>query len=282
MVVLDGKALSHKIMEDVKKEVTEYKKKGVVPGLAMILVGDDPASLLYVNMKTKACEQVGIYSINHRLPKEITEEKLLSVIKTLNKNTMVHGILIQLPLPKHIDENRIVEEMDPLKDVDGFHPYNMGRLARGNQAFTSCTALGIIKLLEAYNIEVKGKDVVIVGAGNITGKPVTLLLLNRGATVQICHIFTNNLEDKVKVADIVISAIGKAGFIKGNMIKEKAVVIDVGIKKVGDRVIGDVDFDSVSLKASFITPVPGGVGPMTIAMLLYNTLKAVSLNLSRQ
>ncbi|MEA1994931.1 MAG: bifunctional methylenetetrahydrofolate dehydrogenase/methenyltetrahydrofolate cyclohydrolase FolD [Campylobacterota bacterium] len=280
MTILDGKTLSQEVMENIKVEVLNYKKNGIVPGLAVILVGDNPASLLYVNMKTKACERVGIYSINHRLPKEITEGKLLSVIRTLNENPMVHGILIQLPLPEHIDENRVLEEVAPCKDVDGFHPYNIGRLARGNPCFTSCTALGIMKLLEAYSIEVKGKDVVIVGAGNMTGKPMALLLLNQNATVQVCHIFTANLRDKIAIADIVISAVGKNGLINGDMIKERAVVIDVGIKKMGDRVVGDVDFESVSPKASFITPVPGGVGPMTIAMLLHNTLKAVSLSLS--
>jgi len=280
MTILDGRALSQKVMEDIKVEVLNYKKRGIVPGLAMILVGNNPASLLYVNMKAKACEQVGIYSINHRLPQEITEKKLLSVIEALNENPMIHGILVQLPLPEHIDESRVVEAVAPCKDVDGFHPYNMGRLARGNPCFISCTASGIMKLLEAYDIEVKGKDVVVVGAGNITGKPMALLLLNRGATVQVCHVFTKGLEDKVKNADIVVSAVGKEGLITGDMIKEGAVVIDVGIKKKGDSVVGDVDFGSVSSKASFITPVPGGVGPMTIAMLLHNTLKAVSLSLN--
>ena len=275
MVILDGKTLAKKIRLSIKEEVNQFKEKGIIPGLAFILVGDNPASQVYVNMKTKACEEVGIYSINHRMPKEINEKELVDVIKMLNDNPMVHGILVQLPLPEHMDEEKIIEAIDYKKDIDGFHPYNMGRLARGNPLFSSCTPLGIMKLLEKYSIDVKGKDVVMVGAGNITGKPMALMLTNAGATVQICHIHTRNLKEKTKMADILISAVGKPGLIKEDMVKEGAVVIDVGISRVEGKVVGDIDFENVSQKVSHITPVPGGVGPMTIAMLLYNTLQSV-------
>ncbi len=277
MVTLDGKTLAKKIRLSIKEEVKELKEKGIIPGLAFILVGDNPASQVYVNMKTKACEEVGIYSINHRMPKEINEKELVDVIKMLNDNPMVHGILVQLPLPEHIEEEKIIEAIDYRKDIDGFHPYNMGRLARGNPLFSSCTPLGIMKLLEEYSIETKGKDVVMVGAGNITGKPMALMLTNAGATVQICHIYTQHLKEKTKTADILITAVGKPDLIKEDMVKEGAVVIDVGISRVEGKVVGDVDFEKVSHKASYITPVPGGVGPMTIAMLLYNTLQSVKL-----
>jgi len=275
MAILDGKTLAKKIRASIKKEVDSLKKEGIIPGLAFILVGDNPASQVYVNMKTKACEEVGIYSINHRMPTEISEKELIDVIKMLNENPMVDGILVQLPLPKHLNEEKIIETIDYKKDVDGFHPYNMGRLARGNPLFVSCTPFGIMKLLNEYSIEVKSKDVVVVGAGNITGKPMALMLTNSGATVQICHIYTQNLKEKTKRADIVISAVGKPNLIREDMVKEGAVVIDVGISRVEGRVVGDVDFEGVSKKASYITPVPGGVGPMTIAMLLYNTLRSV-------
>ena len=275
MAILDGKALAKKIRASIKKEVDNLKKESIIPGLAFILVGDNPASQVYVNMKTKACEEVGIYSINHRMPSEISERELIEVIKMLNDNPMVDGILVQLPLPKHLNEEKIIETIDYRKDVDGFHPYNMGRLARGNPLFISCTPYGIMKLLNEYSIDVKGRDVVVVGAGNITGKPMALMLTNSGATVQICHIYTQNLKEKTKRADIVISAVGKPNLITEDMVKEGAVVVDVGISRVKDRVVGDVDFEGVSKKASYITPVPGGVGPMTIAMLLYNTLQSV-------
>ncbi len=277
MVLLDGKSLAKEIRNSIKEEVETLKRRGIIPGLAFILVGDNPASQVYVNMKTKACEEVGIYSINHRMPKEINERELIDVIKMLNENPMVHGILVQLPLPDHINEEKIIEAIDYKKDVDGFHPYNMGRLARGNPLFSSCTPLGIMKLLEEYSLDVKGKDVVIVGAGNITGKPLALMLTNAGATVQICHIYTQNLKEKTMRADILISAVGKPGLISEDMVKKGAIVIDVGISRVNGKVVGDVDFANVSKKASHITPVPGGVGPMTIAMLLYNTLQSVKL-----
>lgn len=272
-ILIDGKKVSEKIRADIKEKVLKYKKThGKVPGLAVILVGNNPASKLYVEMKTKACEEAGIYSINHRLNENVTKEELIYIIKMLNENPMVDGILVQLPLPSHIDEFEILEAIDFNKDVDGFHPYNNGRLVRGNPLFSPCTPLGVIKLLEEYNIDVCGKDVVIVGAGNITGKPLASMLLNMNATVQTCHIYTKNLKEKTLKADILVTAVGKHKLITEDMVKDGAVVIDVGICKVGDKVCGDVDFENVSKKCSYITPVPGGVGPMTIAMLLYNTL----------
>ncbi len=278
MILLDGKTLSKKIREQIKGRVEEFKNRGIIPGLAVILVGDNPASQLYVNMKTKACEDVGIYSINHRMPAEISEKELINVIKMLNDNPMVHGILVQLPLPKHIKEENVIEAIDYKKDVDGFHPYSVGRLVRGNPLFYPCTPYGIMKLFEEYDIELRGKDVVIVGAGNITGKPLASMLTNAFSTVQLCHIHTKELEKKTKKADIVISAVGKPKLITKDMVKEGCVIVDVGISRVDNRVVGDVDFENVSEKASYITPVPGGVGPMTIAMLLYNTVKAIEIN----
>ncbi len=278
MILLDGKTLSKKIREQIKGRVEEFKNRGIIPGLAVILVGDNPASQLYVNMKTKACEDVGIYSINHRMPAEISEKELINVIKMLNDNPMVHGILVQLPLPKHIKEENVIEAIDYKKDVDGFHPYSVGRLVRGNPLFYPCTPYGIMKLFEEYDIELRGKDVVIVGAGNITGKPLASMLTNAFSTVQLCHIHTKELEKKTKKADIVISAVGKPKLITKDMVKEGCVIVDVGISRVNNRVVGDVDFENVSEKASYITPVPGGVGPMTIAMLLYNTVKAIEIN----
>ncbi len=278
MILLDGKSLSKKIREQIKSRVSEFKNRGIIPGLAVILVGDNPASQLYVNMKTKACEDVGIYSINHRMPAEISERELINVIKMLNDNPMVHGILVQLPLPKHIKEENVIEAIDYKKDVDGFHPYSVGRLVRGNPLFYPCTPYGIMKLFKEYNIELKGKDVVIVGAGNITGKPLASMLTNEFSTVQLCHIHTKELEKKTKKADILISAVGKPKLITKDMVKEGCVIVDVGITRVNNRVVGDVDFENVSEKASYITPVPGGVGPMTIAMLLYNTVKAIEIN----
>lgn len=272
MVILDGKTLANKIKAQAKIEVEQLKSKGIIPGLAVILVGNNPASQVYVNMKTKACEEVGIYSINHRMPEEINEKDLLYVIDMLNQNPLVNAILVQLPLPSKINEEKVIEAIDPKKDVDGFHPYNMGRLLRGQPFIFPCTPYGIMKLFEEYKIELKAKDVCVVGAGTITGKPMSYMLLNENATVQICHVYTKNLKEKTKSADIIISATGKAHLIKADMVKEGAIVVDVGIAKVNDKIVGDVDFENVSKIASFITPVPGGVGPMTIAMLISNTV----------
>jgi methylenetetrahydrofolate dehydrogenase (NADP+)/methenyltetrahydrofolate cyclohydrolase len=272
MVVLDGKALANKIKAQAKTETDQLKSKGIIPGLAVILVGNNPASQVYVNMKTKACEEVGIYSINHRMPEEVNEKDLLYVIDMLNKNPLVNAILVQLPLPSKINEEKVIEAIDPKKDVDGFHPYNMGKLLRGQPFIFPCTPYGIMKLFEEYNIELKAKDICVIGAGNITGKPMSYMLLNENATVQICHIYTKDLKEKAKTADIIISATGKAHLIKVDMVKEGAIVVDVGIAKVNDKIVGDVDFENVSKIASYITPVPGGVGPMTIAMLISNTV----------
>lgn len=272
-MIIDGRALANRIKANIKLKIDELKLSGIIPGLAVILVGNNPASQVYVNMKTKACEEVGIYSINHRMPGEIKEKDLLSVIDMLNKNPLVNAILVQLPLPKKLNEERVIEAIDPKKDVDGFHPYNMGKLSRGKPFIYPCTPYGIIKLFEEYNIELKGKDVCVIGAGNITGKPMSYMLTNENATVQLCHIYTKNLKEKTRNADIIISATGKPHLIRADMIKEGAVVIDVGITKLEDgKIAGDVDFKSVSSLASYITPVPGGVGPMTIAMLLSNTI----------
>jgi methylenetetrahydrofolate dehydrogenase (NADP+)/methenyltetrahydrofolate cyclohydrolase len=272
MVILDGKALANKIKAQAKIEIDQLKSKGIIPGLAVILVGNNPASQVYVNMKTKACEEVGIYSINHRMPEEVNEKDLLYVIDMLNKNPLVNAILVQLPLPSKINEEKVIEAIDPKKDVDGFHPYNMGKLLRGQPFIFPCTPYGIMKLFEEYKIELKAKDICVIGAGNITGKPMSYMLLNENATVQICHIYTRDLKEKTKTADIIISATGKAHLIKADMVKEGAIVVDVGIAKVNDKIVGDVDFENVSKIASYITPVPGGVGPMTIAMLISNTV----------
>jgi len=275
MTILDGKKLSNKIRENLKKEVEELKDEGIVPGLAVILVGKDPASQTYVRMKKNACQDVGIYSVVHEFPESITEKELLSTIKMINENPNIHGLLIQLPLPKHIDTTKVLEAVDPSKDVDGFHPYNMGRLVEGLDTFAPCTPLGVMELFEEYNIDVKGKDVCVVGASNIVGKPMWALLLNKFATVDICHIETKNLTSHTKRADIVIVGVGKPNLITADMVKDGVILVDIGINRLEDgRLVGDADFENISKKASFITPVPGGVGPMTIAMLLKNTVKA--------
>ena len=275
MTILDGKKLSQKIRAEVKKEVEELKKEGIVPGLAVILVGDDPASRVYVKMKKDACHDVGIYSVVHEFPETITEKELLSTIDMINENPNIHGLLIQLPLPKHIDTTKILERVSPDKDVDGFHPYNMGRLVEGLDTFAPCTPLGVMEFFKEYNIELYGKDVCVVGASNIVGKPMWALLVNEMATVDICHIATKDLASHTKRADIVIVGVGKANLITADMVKDGVIVIDIGINRLPDgKLVGDVDFENVSKKASYITPVPGGVGPMTIAMLLKNTLKA--------
>ncbi len=275
MTIMDGKKLSNKIKEEVKKEVDELKKEGITPGLAVILVGNDPASHTYVGMKSKACKETGIYSVVHEFPESISEKELLSTIDMINENPNIHGLLIQLPLPKHIDTTKILERVSPKKDVDGFHPYNMGRLVEGLDTFAPCTPLGVMELFKEYDIELKGKDVCVVGASNIVGKPMWALLVNSWATVDICHIETRDLKEHTKRADIVIVGVGKPNLITADMVKDEVIVVDIGINKLPDgRLVGDVDFENVSKKASYITPVPGGVGPMTIAMLLKNTVKA--------
>jgi len=278
MTILDGKKLSQKIKEEVKKEASALKEKGITPGLAVILVGNDPASQVYVGMKAKACKESGIYSVVHEFPETISQKELLETIEMINKNPNIHGLLIQLPLPKHIDTTKVLEAVDPAKDVDGFHPYNVGRLVAGLDSFAPCTPLGVMEMFKEYNIDVKGLDACVVGASNIVGKPMQALLLNEFATVDICHIHTKDLAAHTKRADIVIVGVGKINLITADMVKDGAIVVDIGINKTEDgKLVGDVDFENVSKKASYITPVPGGVGPMTIAMLLKNTIKAAKL-----
>ncbi|MDR1284993.1 MAG: bifunctional methylenetetrahydrofolate dehydrogenase/methenyltetrahydrofolate cyclohydrolase FolD [Campylobacteraceae bacterium] len=276
MVLLDGKTLSNSIQNEIKQKTDKLRKKDITAGLAVILVGDDPASHSYVKMKEKACEKTGIYSILHKMPSSISEEKILEIIAMMNKNDNIDGILVQLPLPRHINQTKIIEAIDSAKDVDGFHPFNVGRLVAGLEGFVPCTPLGVMRLLEHYKIDVKGLNACVVGASNIVGKPMMNLLLNAFATVDICHIYTKDLASHTKKADLLIVGVGKAGLITKDMVKEGAIVVDIGINHLKDgKLVGDVDFDNVASKCSFITPVPGGVGPMTIAMLLENTIKAV-------
>jgi len=276
MQLLDGKALSAKIEADVANEVKNLKNEtGLVPGLAVVLVGQDPASAAYVNMKKKACDRVGFYSVTHEMPQDISQEAIENTIKMMNNNPNIDGILIQLPLPKQIDTTKILELVNPSKDVDGFHPYNVGRLTTGLDGFVPCTPLGVMELLKEYNIDVKGKNCVVVGASNIVGKPMAALLLNANATVEICHIFTDDLKKHTLDADMIFVGAGVINLIKEDMVKDGVIIIDIGINRADEgKLVGDVDFDRVSKKCSYITPVPGGVGPMTIAMLLSNTLKA--------
>lgn len=284
MQLLDGKALSAKIENNVTNEVKILKSKtGSVPGLAVILVGQDPASAAYVNMKKKACDRVGFYSVTHEMPQDISQEAIENTIKMMNNNPNIDGILIQLPLPSQIDTTKILELVDPSKDVDGFHPYNVGRLTTGLDGFVPCTPLGVMELLNEYNIDVKGKNCVVVGASNIVGKPMAALLLNANATVEICHIFTDDLKKHTLNADILLVGVGVINLIKEDMVKEGVIIIDIGINRADNgKLVGDVDFEHVSKKCSYITPVPGGVGPMTIAMLLSNTLKATKAHTSER
>ena len=276
MQLIDGKALAAKVQATVASEVEQLKQeKNIVPGLAVILIGDDPASHAYVKMKAKACEKVGFYSITHNMPDTISQDEIIATIEMMNANPRIDGILVQLPLPKHVDTDKILEVIDPKKDVDGFHAYNVGRLVTNLDAFVACTPLGVMKMFEEYNIDLKGQDVCVVGASNIVGKPMASLLLNADATVTVTHIFTKDLKSHTLKADIIVVGVGVPGLIKADMVKEGAIVIDIGINRIADgTLVGDVDFKNVSPKCSYITPVPGGVGPMTIAMLLSNTVKA--------
>ncbi len=276
MQLIDGKSLAKKVQDSVAQEVSDLKQeKNIVPGLAVILIGDDPASHAYVKMKAKACESVGFYSIAHNMPDTISQAEIIATIEMMNNNPSIDGILVQLPLPKHVDTDKILEVIDPKKDVDGFHAYNVGRLVTNLDAFVACTPLGVMKMFEEYNIDLKGQDVCVVGASNIVGKPMASLLLNADATVTVTHIYTKDLKSHTLKADIVIVGVGVPGLIKEDMVKDGAIVIDIGINRIENgSLVGDVDFKNVSPKCSYITPVPGGVGPMTIAMLLSNTLKA--------
>ena len=276
--IMDGKAVARNIREGLKEEVEGLKKKGIHPGLAVVLVGENPASMVYVKNKGEACRSAGIYSEEHKLPAETKEADLLGLINQLNKDPRIHGILVQLPLPAHINKDRILASVSPEKDVDGFHEINMGRLLIGQEGLVPCTPLGIMQLLEHYHIPVEGRFAVVVGRSNIVGKPVAMMLLQRNATVTICHTRTKNMGEVCRMADILIAAAGRPGMITADMIREGAVVIDVGINRLDTgKLAGDVDFESASKKAGWITPVPGGVGPMTIAMLLYNTVKAAKM-----
>lgn len=273
--IIDGKAIAAKMRGQIKSDTSTLKGQGVTPGLAVVLVGEDPASRVYVSMKEKACAECGIFSDEHKLAAETTEAELLELIGRLNADERIDGILVQLPLPAHIDESKVLEAISPQKDVDGFHPYNVGRLATGNPLFRPCTPYGVMKMLEETNVDLKGKEVVVVGRSNIVGKPVALMCLAAHATVTICHSRTVDLPARVKAADVVIAAVGVPEMVKGDWIKEGAVVIDVGVNRVGEKkLVGDVEFEAASSRAAAITPVPGGVGPMTITMLLYNTLES--------
>ena len=273
--IIDGKFISTQIKDELKQEVSVLNQNGIFPGLAVILVGNNSASQVYVRNKKTACEYVGIKSFSYELPEETSEEALLGLIDTLNQDDKVHGILVQLPLPHHIDENKVILAIDPKKDVDGFHPQNVGALCRGVPGVGSCTPAGVIELLKRSQVEISGKNCVVVGRSNIVGKPVSLLLLQEHGTVTICHSKTKNLTKILKQADIVVAAVGKAKMIQGSQLKEGAVVIDVGINRdENGKLCGDVDFASCEQVASMITPVPGGVGPMTIAMLMHNCVLA--------
>lgn len=276
--IIDGKAISEQIKEECRKKVAVYKEKGIEITLAVIQVGADPASSVYVRNKKRACEFCGMTSLSYELPEETTHEELLTLIRKLNADDKVNGILVQLPLPKHIDEDLVIQAIDPKKDVDGFHPQSVGALCIGQPGFVSCTPAGIIELLKRSNIEIAGKECVVIGRSNIVGKPMALLLLRENGTVTVCHSRTKDLKEVTKRADILIVAIGKPKFITGDYVKEGAVVIDVGIHRNEDnKLCGDVDFESVAEKTSAITPVPGGVGPMTIAMLMHNCVGSVEL-----
>ena len=282
-VIIDGKLVAQDTRAEIKDKVAEFQVKyGITPGLAVILVGENPASQVYVRNKHRACLEVGINSIEIKLPEETTEAELLDKINELNTRDDVHGILVQLPLPKHINEETIILAIAKEKDVDAFNPFNVGRIMAGGYDFLPCTPAGVMKLLDYYNIEISGKNCVVIGRSNIVGKPMAMLLLERNGTVTICHSRTANLSEHTKNADIIVVAVGRAGFLHGDQVKSGAVVVDVGINRLPDgRLVGDVDYASVSEVASYITPVPGGVGPMTITTLLENTLRAAELTIKK-
>lgn len=272
--LIDGKVISAAVKERVKNEVSELKAKGITVGLAVIIVGEDPASKVYVSNKKKACEALGIISREYALPETTTEEELLNLITELNSDPEINGILCQLPLPRHLDEKLIINSIDPEKDVDAFHPVNVGKIMIGDYYFLPCTPAGVMEMLKYEGIDVEGKNCVVIGRSNIVGKPMNMLLLHKNGTVTICHSKTKNLAEICRNADILVAAVGRPNFVTADMVKDGAVVIDVGINRVDGKLCGDVDFENVKDKASAITPVPGGVGPMTIAMLMQNTLTA--------
>lgn len=277
-IIIDGKLVAQEVKAKVSKKVKELQENGITPGLAVIIIGNNPASRIYVNNKKKACAEVSIYSKEYALPDTTSQKELIELISKLNNDDSINGILVQLPLPNHINEKAVIEAIDPLKDVDAFHEINVGKIMIGEYDLLPCTPAGIIELLNSQNIEIEGKHCVVVGRSNIVGKPMAMLLLHRNGTVTICHSKTKNLKEICKNADILIAAVGKAKFITSDMVKKGAVVIDVGMNKdENSKLCGDVDFDNVEKIASYITPVPGGVGPMTIAMLMKNTVTAASL-----
>lgn len=282
--IIDGRTVARAVQKEVKEEIEGLKRRwGIVPGLGVVLVGDDPASHLYVRNKEKACKDVGIRSDEHLLPASVSEKELLSLIQSLNRNKDIHGILVQLPLPAHIRSEKILNAVSPAKDVDGFHPVNQGQLLQGGQGFKPCTPMGIMKLIDSVGCDPRGKNAVVVGRSNIVGKPVALMLLERHATVTICHSRTSQLRDEVNRGEILVVAVGRAGLVRGDWVKEGAVVIDVGSNRLpSGKFVGDVEFESAKERASWITPVPGGVGPMTICMLLFNTLRAAKESLQRE
>lgn len=280
--IIDGKEIAKKKKQEIANEVENLKAEGIVPGLAVILVGDNQASRTYVNSKQRACKELGMHSVQIEYPESLTEEELLGKIAELNQDDTIHGILVQLPLPKAINETRVIEAISPEKDVDGFHPVNIGRMITGQDAFISCTPFGILVMLKEAGIEIAGKHAVVVGRSNIVGKPVGQLLLNENATVTYCHSRTKDLEKHTLEADIIVAAVGRAGFITERHVKPGAVVIDVGINRnEAGKLCGDVAFEEAKEKAGFITPVPGGVGPMTITMLMFNTLKSARNHLNK-
>lgn len=278
MNIIDGKAVSKKVKEDVKAECEQLKAKGITPGLAVIIVGDDPASQVYVHNKEVACEACGFYSVKYALPAETTQDELNALVDKLNKDDKINGILCQLPLPSHLDDKEVINRIDPLKDVDAFHPVNVGAIMIGDYNYLPCTPAGVMELIHSTGVDVSGKKAVVIGRSNIVGKPMAMLLLHENATVEITHSRTRDLAEITKGADILVAAIGKAKFVKADMVKDGAVVIDVGMNRdENGKLCGDVDFEDVKDKCSFITPVPGGVGPMTIAMLMKNTLTAAKI-----
>lgn len=277
-IIIDGKSLAKKIRMELKEETDKLKKQNIYPKLAVIMVGDDKASKVYVKNKSKACEEIGIEYEEFLLDSNTTMDELLALIEELNERNDIHGILLQSPIPKHLDINKAFNKIDYRKDVDGFNPINVGKLVIGEDSFISCTPYGVIKMLEEHGIEIEGKNAVVIGRSNIVGKPLAQCLLAKNATVTICHSRTKNIHEITNNADILIAALGKPEYVKDSMVKEGAIIIDVGINRTDDgKLVGDVDFESVSKKASYITPVPGGVGPMTIAMLMNNVIKAAKI-----
>ena len=276
--VISGKEVSQKVKGEVREKALALKAKGIDVGLAVVIVGDNPASRVYVNSKKKACEEVGFNSYEYALPEETTQQELLDLVEVLNNDEKVNGILVQLPLPKQIDENAIINAISPDKDVDAFHPFNVGKIMIGEYAFLPCTPAGIMELIDSTGVEIAGKSCVVIGRSSIVGKPMSMLLLHRSGTVTVCHSKTKNLKEICQNADILVAAVGRPNFVTGDMVKEGAVVIDVGINRMEDgKLCGDVNFAEAEKKASYITPVPGGVGPMTIAMLMKNTLTAAMI-----